>query len=127
MSAILILFIFVPVLVLILLALNILLAVHSPESEKVSSYECGFSPIHGQTRAPFHIQFYVVGILFLIFDLELLLVYPIAVTLYQVSLYGFWILMIFFSILTVGFVLEIGSGALYFAQEKSSLSSVENQ
>jgi hypothetical protein len=59
--------------------------------------------------------------LFLIFDLEILLIYPLAVTLYQVSTYGFWITMIFFAILTVGFVLEIGSGALYFTNQKSSV------
>jgi NADH:ubiquinone oxidoreductase subunit 3 (subunit A) len=120
MSSLLLLFIFVPVLTGILLALNLLLAVHRPDSEKVQAYECGFSPIYGQTRAPFHVQFYIVGILFLIFDLEILLIYPLAVTLYQVSTYGFWITMIFFAILTVGFVLEIGSGALYFTNQKTS-------
>ena len=57
---------------------------------------------------------YIVGILFLIFDLEILLIYPLAVTLYQVSIYGFWIFVIFLVVLTVGFVLEIGSGVLYF-------------
>lgn len=124
MSSLLLLFIFVPVLTGILLALNLLLAVHRPDDSKVSAYECGFSPIYGQTRSPFHVQFYIVGILFLIFDLELLLVYPIAVTLYQVSTYGFWILIIFFSILTIGFVLEIGSGALYFTDQKTSLTDL---
>jgi NADH-ubiquinone oxidoreductase chain 3 len=121
MSSLLLLFIFVPVLTGILLALNLLLAVHRPDSEKVQAYECGFSPIYCQTRAPFHVQFYLVGILFLIFDLEILLIYPLAVTLYQVSTYGFWITMIFFAILTVGFVLEIGSGALHFTNQKSSV------
>jgi len=67
---------------------------------------------------------YIVGILFLIFDLEILLIYPLAVTLYQVSTYGFWITMIFFAILTVGFVLEIGSGALYFTDQKTSVVSL---
>jgi NADH:ubiquinone oxidoreductase subunit 3 (subunit A) len=124
MSSLLLLFIFVPVLTGILLALNLLLAVHRPDSEKVQAYECGFSPIYGQTRAPFHVQFYLVGILFLIFDLEILLIYPLAVTLYQVSTYGFWITMIFFAILTVGFVLEIGSGALYFTEQKTTTVSL---
>lgn len=72
-------------------------------------------------------QFYIVGILFLIFDLEILLIYPLAVTLYQVSTYGFWIVIIFFIILTVGFVLEIGSGALYFSEQKSSISDLRPQ
>lgn len=124
MSSLLLLFIFVPVLTGILLALNLLLAVHRPDSEKVQAYECGFSPIYGQTRSPFHVQFYLVGILFLIFDLEILLIYPLAVTLYQISTYGFWIFIVFLLVLTVGFVLEIGSGVLYFTDQKTTVSTL---
>ena len=101
-----ILFLFVPVLVVILLILNVLLAAHRPDTEKATAYECGFSPVYGQTRAPFSIQYYLVGILFLIFDLEVLLLYPLAVTLYNVSVYGFVIAIIFFTVLTIGFVYE---------------------
>jgi NADH-ubiquinone oxidoreductase chain 3 len=106
------LFIFVPLLALILLGLNVLLAVHRPDESKVSAYECGFSPVYGQTRSTFQIHFYIVAMLFLIFDLEILLLFPIAVTLYQVSTFGFSIAIIFFIVLTIGFVLEIGSGAI---------------
>jgi NADH-ubiquinone oxidoreductase chain 3 len=112
MNALIILFIFVPILALILLTLNLLFSVHKPDSEKLTSYECGFSPIHGQTRTPFSIQFYLVAILFLVFDLELLVLYPITVSLYEVGTLGFWVVLIFFGILTVGFVYELGSGAL---------------
>ena len=70
------LIIFVPILAFILLAVNILLAVHRPDESKVSAYECGFSPIYGQTRSVFHINFFLVALLFLIFDLEVLLLYP---------------------------------------------------
>jgi len=84
-----VLFFFVPVLVSLLLGLNVLLAVHRPDSEKCSAYECGFNPVHNQVRGPFAIQYYLVGILFLIFDLEVALLYPVAVSLYQVSTYGF--------------------------------------
>jgi NADH:ubiquinone oxidoreductase subunit 3 (subunit A) len=125
MNSLLVLFIFVPILVIILLALNLLFAVHKPDSEKVTAYECGFSPIYGQTRSPFYIQFYNVAMLFLIFDLEILLLFPIAVTLYQVNTYGFWIATIFFGILTIGFVYEIGSGILKFTDQRSSLSQIE--
>lgn len=121
MNSLIILFIFVPVLALILLTLNLLFSVHRPDSEKLTSYECGFSPIHGQTRTPFSIQFYLVAILFLVFDLELLVLYPITVTLYEVGSYGFWIVFIFFSVLTIGFVYELGTGAL-----KSILPSTRN-
>jgi len=88
MNTLLIFFIFVPILTLILLALNLFFAVHRPDSEKITSYECGFDPI-SQTRAPFSIQFYIVAILFLIFDLEIVLLYPFATSLYQIGSYGF--------------------------------------
>ena len=127
MTALTILFLFVPVLVAILLVLNVLLAVHKPDTEKVTPYECGFSPVYGQTRAPFSIQYYLVGILFLIFDLEILLFYPLAVTLYNVSTYGFVIGVIFFVVLTVGFVYEFGQGALYFTDHRSAIRSPSAQ
>jgi NADH-ubiquinone oxidoreductase chain 3 len=106
------LFIFVPLLSLILLGLNVLLATHRPDEAKVSAYECGMNVIIGQTRSPFQIQFMVVALLFLIFDLEIILLFPLAVSLYQVSGFGFSIAMIFLFVLTIGFVLEIGSGAI---------------
>jgi len=106
------LFILVPLLALILLGLNVLLSPHRPDFAKVSAYECGFQPVYGQTRTSFQIHFMVVALLFLIFDLEILLLFPIAVTLYQVSTFGFSIAIIFFIVLTIGFVLEIGSGAI---------------
>ena len=106
------LFIFVPILAIILLGLNVLLSPHRPDENKVSAYECGFSVIYGQTRSTFQIHFYIVAMLFLVFDLEILLLFPIAVTLYQVSTFGFSIALIFFIVLTIGFILEIGSGAI---------------
>ena len=108
----LILFILVPILAIILLALNLLVAPNNKDESKVSPYECGFSTIYGQTRATFSIHFYIVAMLFLVFDLEILLLFPIAVSLYQVSIFGFSIALIFFIVLTIGFILEIGSGAL---------------
>ena len=106
------LFIFVPILAFALLGLNILLAVHQPDVAKVSAYECGMNPFLGQTRNTFQIHFFIVALLFLIFDLEILLLFPIAVTLYQVDTFGLSIAIIFFIVLTIGFVLEIGSGAI---------------
>jgi NADH-ubiquinone oxidoreductase chain 3 len=106
------LFIIVPVLALILLLLNLLLASHKPDEAKNSAFECGFSAIHGQTRTTFHIHFYVVAMLFLIFDLELILLYPLGLVLYQISTFGFIIGLLFFTVLTIGFILEIGTGAI---------------
>ena len=119
MNNILMLFIFVPVLAGILLLLNFLLAPKNAYESKVSAYECGFSPIYGQTRSVFHINFFLVALLFLIFDLEILLLFPIAVTLYQVSVFGFSIVLIFFIVLTIGFILEIGSGSIKLASNNS--------
>lgn len=119
MNNILMLFIIVPILSLILLALNILLAPHVPYEAKVSAYECGYNAIPGQTRSTFQIGFYLVAILFLIFDLEILLILPVAVSLYQIGTFGFSVAIIFFIVLTIGFVLEIGSGAI-------SMSTTQN-
>jgi NADH-ubiquinone oxidoreductase chain 3 len=112
MNTLLMLFIFVPILAILFLGLNLLLAAHKPDEAKVSAYECGFSPVYGQTRSTFQIQFFIVALLFLIFDLEVLLLYPLALTLYQVSFFGFSVALIFFIVLTIGFILEIGSGAI---------------
>src|SRR5271154_4136723 len=112
MKPILILFIVVPILAFILLLLNILFSTHKPDESKISAYECGFLSITDQTRTSFNIQFYLVAMLFLVFDLEILLLFPIALSLYQVSMFGFSIAIIFFIILTIGFILEIGTGAI---------------
>ena len=124
MNNLLFFFIFIPILSAILLGLNILLAPHNPDFQKVSQYECGFAPIPDQTRSTFQIHFMIVALLFLIFDLEILLLFPLAVSLYHISIFGFTVGIIFFIILTVGFVLEIGSGAISLTNlSNSSLDS----
>ena len=127
MNTLLVLFIFVPVLAAALLALNLLLAVHRPDEAKTAPYECGFSPVYGQTRTTFSIHFYIVAMLFLVFDLEILLLFPIATTLYQVSTFGFSVALIFFIVLTIGFVLEIGSGAIQLTDQKTGLPVKQTQ
>jgi NADH-ubiquinone oxidoreductase chain 3 len=112
MNTLLMLFIFVPILAALLLGLNLLFAVNKPNEAKESVYECGFNSVYGQTRSSFQIHFFIVALLFLIFDLEVLLIYPLAVTLYQVSIFGFSVALIFFIVLTIGFILEIGTGAI---------------
>ena len=125
------LFIFIPILIFILLFLNFLLAPSNPDAEKFSIYECGFTSVYGQTRSTFHINFYVVAMFFLVFDLELILLFPISVCLNQVGIYGFSIAIVFFIVLTIGFVMEISSGALklntpkaFSAGSSSSTSSI---
>ena len=114
------LFIFIPILVVILLFLNFILAPSKPDAEKLSIYECGFSPVYGQTRSTFHINFYLVAMFFLIFDLEILLLFPVSVSIAEVGTYGFSIALVFFIVLTIGFIMEIGSGALKITSSRPS-------
>ena len=123
MNSLLILLLFIPVLVAVLLSLNLLLAPSNPDSEKLSIYECGFSSVYGQTRSTFHINFYIVAMFFLVFDLEILLLFPITVSLSQVGIYGFSIALIFFIVLTIGFIMEIGSGALNITSFTKNVSN----
>ena len=112
MNILVILFIFIPVLSGILLFLNLLLSPNRPDYEKVYTYECGFSPIFGQTRTTFHISFFLIALAFLILDLEILLFYPISVSLTQIGTFGLAIALIFFIILTLGYIIEIIAGNL---------------
>jgi len=111
-------FLFIPVLVSVLLVLNTFTAVNRAYSEKVSPYECGFTPL-GDARQKFSIQFYLVAILFIVFDIEVLFLFPFAVVLYESSLVAFWVAVIFLIILTVGFVYELSKGALKFTKQTS--------
>lgn len=104
--------IFVPVLVLILLLLNIFLSPHEPITEKVDAYECGFYPVGEQTRHPFIINYFLICLIFLVFEAEVLMFLPSIPTLIYVGSYGIIVAIIFFLLLTLGFVYEIGKGAL---------------
>ena len=108
----LILMIIVPVLALILLGLNTLLAPHRAYESKLSQYESGMPVVPGQARESFQIHFWLVAMLFLVFDIELVLLLPVSVSLSSISTYGFAVAVIFFLILTVGFILEIGSNSI---------------
>jgi len=105
-------FFFIPVLALILLSINIILSPHNPYQEKNSAFECGFHSFLGQNRTQFSISFFIFALLFLLFDLEILLVYPYIVSAYTNSIYGLIIMLVFFFILTLGFVFELGKNAL---------------
>lgn len=82
-----------------------------PDVEKNAPYECGFAPF-ADTRGKFDVRFYLVSILFIIFDLEIAFLFPWAVSLGQIGVVGFWSMMIFLAVLTVGFVYEWKKGAL---------------
>jgi NADH-quinone oxidoreductase subunit A len=95
----------------VIVAASYVLARQRPDSEKVSAYECGFEAFD-DARSQFDVRFYLVAILFIIFDLEVAFLFPWAVALGDIGVFGFWSMMIFLGILTVGFVYEWKKGAL---------------
>src|SRR5437764_5277999 len=106
--------VFVAVAAVIALALLIapfLVAYKQPDPEKLSAYECGFNPFD-DARMKFDVRFYLVAILFIIFDLEVSFLFPWAVAFGDVGVYGFWSMMVFLGVLTIGFIYEWRKGAL---------------
>ena len=93
------------------IAINYAVSPKNPDPEKLSAYECGFSPF-SDSRIKFDVRFYLVAILFIIFDLEIAFLFPWAVSLGNIGLLGFYSMMAFLFILTVGFVYEWKKGAL---------------
>ena len=95
----------------VILIATLVIARQRPDSEKLSAYECGFEPFE-DTRGRFDVRFYLVAILFIIFDLEVAFLFPWAVSLGNIGLFGFWSMMIFLGVLTIGFIYEWRKGAL---------------
>ena len=127
MSSFIIFLIFFPILATILLGLNIILAPHNPYEEKDSAFECGFHSFLGQQRSEFSISFFIFALLFLLFDLEILLVYPYVVSSYLNGIFGLIIMLIFFLVLTLGFAFELGKNALSIeSRQTSSMNDNEN-
>ena len=93
------------------IVLNFIFSPKKPDPEKLSAYECGFEPFD-DSRMEFDVRFYLVAILFIIFDLEIAFLFPWAISLGNIGLLGFCSMMIFLFILTVGFVYEWKKGAL---------------
>jgi NADH-quinone oxidoreductase subunit A len=95
----------------VILLASYVLARQRPDAEKLSPYECGFEPFE-DARGRFDVRFYLVAILFIIFDLEVAFLFPWAVSLGKIGLLGFWSMMIFLGVLTIGFIYEWKKGAL---------------
>ena len=93
------------------LGASFIVARQRPDPEKVSAYECGFEAFD-DSRRQFDVRFYLVAILFIIFDLEVAFLFPWAISLGQIGVFGFWSMMVFLGILTIGFVYEWRKGAL---------------
>lgn len=98
-------------LAVIIVAASYIVAQQRPDSEKVSAYECGFEAFD-DARSKFDVRFYLVAILFIIFDLEVAFLFPWAVSLGDIGLFGFWSMVVFLGILTIGFIYEWKKGAL---------------
>lgn len=109
--SILIFIIFGVLLASIILMASYILAVQKADNEKLSAYECGFSPFD-DARHKFDVKFYLVSILFIIFDLEVSFLFPWVTILNDINYFGFWSMFVFLVILTVGFVYEWANGAL---------------
>lgn len=99
------------VLSIVMAVLPMLVSRAKTDSEKLSAYECGFEPF-GDARGKFDVRFYLVAILFIIFDLEVAFLFPWALALGDIGMLGFWSMMIFLSVLTIGFAYEWSKGAL---------------
>ena len=90
---------------------SLIAAWQKPDTEKLSSYECGFEPFD-DARRPFDVRFYLVSILFIIFDLEVAFLFPWAISLADIGTFGFWSMMLFLDILTIGFIYAWKKGVL---------------
>ena len=95
----------------IMIAIGFVLGPHRPDDEKLSPYECGFEP-YEDARAKFDVRYYLVAILFIIFDLEIAFLFPWAVVLEEIGYFGYSAMVIFLGILVVGFIYEWKKGAL---------------
>ena len=111
---------YLPIIIFLIIALglscafvivNLALSPKHPDPEKLSAYECGFKPLE-DSRMEFDVRFYLVAILFIIFDLEVAFLFPWAISLGSIGIFGFWSMMIFLLILTIGFIYEWRKGAL---------------
>ena len=111
---------YLPILVFLVVAIGlglvfilaaVIIAVRNPDPEKVSAYECGFNAFD-DARMKFDVRFYLVSILFIIFDLEIAMLFPWAVAFKDISMLGFWSMMVFLGVLTIGFAYEWKKGAL---------------
>lgn len=137
MSSVTLLFVIVSIIALLFLVLNFILAPHNPYQEKYSIFECGFHSFLGQNRSQFGVKFFIFALVYLLLDLEILLIYPYGMSIYENGLYGLIIMLIFTFIITAGFVFELGKSALkidsrqsytYFYKSKKFINTfIENK
>ncbi len=120
MSGMTFLFVFVTIIAILFLVLNFVLAPHNPYQEKYSIFECGFHSFLGQNRTQFGVKFFIFALVYLLLDLEILVIYPYGMSVYDNGIYGLIVVLIFIGIITAGFVFELGKGALKIDSRQSS-------
>jgi NADH-ubiquinone oxidoreductase chain 3 len=112
MSGMSILILVVCIIAILFLVINLLFAPHNPYAEKYSIFECGFHSFLGQNRTQFGVKFFIFALVYLLLDLEILLIFPFAVSEYVNNLYGLIVTLGFIGVITLGFVYELGKSAL---------------
>jgi NADH-ubiquinone oxidoreductase chain 3 len=115
------LFIFVTILSILFLLLNFIFAPHNPYQEKYSIFECGFHSFLGQNRTQFGVKFFIFALVYLLLDLEIVMIYPFAVSEYENGIYGLLVVLIFIIIITVGFIFELGKNALKIESKQTKI------
>jgi len=115
------LFIFITALSLVFLILNFVFAPHNPYQEKYSIFECGFHSFLGQNRTQFGVKFFIFALVYLLLDLEIVMIYPFAVSEYENGIYGLIVVLIFIIIITIGFVFELGKNALKIESKQTKV------
>ena len=119
MSSLTFFILFVCIIALLFLFINLVFAPHNPYQEKYSIFECGFHSFLGQNRSQFGVKFFIFALVYLLLDLEILLIYPYGMSIYENGLYGLIIMLIFTFIITAGFVFELGKSALKIDSRQS--------
>lgn len=127
MTSFIFLCVLVPGLSLALIGINLLLATHKPYKQKNSPFECGFLSFLGQNRTEFTISFFLFGLLFLIFDLEIVMSYPYVVSGYINDGLGLIIILFFFTVLAVGFCFELGKKALTINSRQINMVNISRE
>nr|YP_009391109.1 NADH dehydrogenase subunit 3 [Esteya vermicola]ARV88387.1 NADH dehydrogenase subunit 3 [Esteya vermicola] len=126
MSSMSIFIVLVVIIALLFIVINLVLAPHNPYQEKYSIFECGFHSFLGQNRSQFTIKFFIYALIFLLLDLEILLLFPFGVSGYTNDIYGLIIMLGFTTIVTIGFVYELGKNALKIDSRQSLTSNKVN-
>jgi len=125
MSSITFLFILVAIVAILFLVLNFALAPHNPYQEKYSIFECGFHSFLGQNRTQFGVKFFIFALVYLLLDLEILVIYPFGLSSYENGIYGLIIVLIFTGIITAGFVYELGKLPWKLKADNHTLTTIK--